>query len=136
MPSPFVVEGPAVILPARIAAGLERALHLDEYRIRVRGHDRDLDEVLAAWHGSALHWAGSASEQARFRAQFPSLDDLRNLPDALTAEDVAAHVNRTQHAIRKAAREGRLTGERIAGRWQFRPEDVAAWQATRKRGAA
>jgi hypothetical protein len=135
MPTPFLVDGPAVVVPARVAALLERALGLGEFRVRVRGQDRELDEVLLALHGSAAAWVEEQREQGEFRAGVTSVDDARNSPDPWSTEEVAATVDCTQHAVRKAARNRRLVGELVAGRWRFDPEDVGHWQATRKRGA-
>ncbi len=123
--SSLAIHGPGVFVPARIAAGLERALRLDEYRMRVRGADRQLDEVLLAVHVCALQWS----------VERRSVDDQRTLSDRWTTEEVAARVGITRHAVAAAAKAGRLVGERIDGRWTFEPDMVAIWRSNRRRGS-
>lgn len=123
-----------MFVPARIAAGLGRALNLDAYRVSVRGRDSELDAVLLAWHSTALQWVDDCRDQARFRMDGTGLDDRRNLADRWGTSEVAARTGCGSRAVTKAASEGRLVGEFIAGRWQFKVEEVAQW-AARKRGA-
>lgn len=136
MPSPFLVEGPSVLVPARVAALLERELKLDALRVRVRGRDRELDLILLAWHAVSAQWLGEQRDQACFRSGGNVFGELRKQPDHWSTEEVAALADCRTRTVTAAATAGRLVGEQVAGRWQFRPEDVAHWRATRKRGAA
>lgn len=134
MPSPYAIDGPGVFVPARIAAGLERALNLDAYRIKVRGADGELDEVLLAWHVSAARWVDEQRGQVRFLPGGSSFDDRRKLTEVLWGTgEVAARSGCTTRAVRAAAGSEQLAGSKPDGEWRFTPEDVAQWQATRKR---
>lgn len=132
----YATSGPVVVVPARTAALLERILRLDEVRVRLRGQDAEVDEVLLGWHAVAMQFATERADQARFRAPGTLGDGVRNSSDNWDVNEVAARSNCTTRAVRKAASEGRLVGEHVDGRWQFEPEAAANWVATRQRRAA
>ena len=130
----YAIDGPAVIVPARIALLLERHYRMERLRLEVRGRDAELDGVLAAWHAAAMQWspgsdAGSdaGTEMAGGSEPAGQSDPV----DPISASEVARSCGVSPRAVTKAASEGRLRGRLVAGRWTFHPDDVAAWVAVR-----
>jgi excisionase family DNA binding protein len=132
--SRFEVEGPAVLVPGRVAALLEKTLKLDTVRSQLRGADRETDEVLLAIRVTGLRWAEGRSAE-------PACDPASSVPKAsqvggrswMTARQVADELGVTSSAVTLAAREGRLAGEQVGGQWRFEVDDVAVWKARRSR---
>ena len=93
----------AVIVPARTAALLAKLLDLDRRRVEWRGSDAEVDAVLVAWREVALSFTAS------------QLND-RDCVAGFTPETAGgtAETDRIQ-----AARERRLDGRQVAGRWTF-----------------
>lgn len=62
-------------------------------------------------------------------SELSSMDTARKMPqhDHMTAQAVAAQKGITPAGVRLAAREGRLDGHRVDGRWTFDPADVESW---------
>ncbi len=131
--SRYVVDGPVVVIPAKIALLLERTLKLDELRIRVRGHNAEIDDVLSAWHAVAMQYTDevSASDPGS-RNDRPPEAGRESTQKPLTAQQVADRAGVADRAIRLAASEGRLNGRYDGGQWRFDPIDVAAYLATRR----
>ena len=133
----YATSGPVVVMPARVAALLERALRLNDLRIDVRGRDREVDEVLQAWHAVALQFIDDTREQRRFRVPGTVGDVPRNSSDNWDANEVAARLHLTPRGVRIAATKGQLHGVKDdAGRWWFEPEEVAEWATRRQRRTA
>lgn len=120
-----------IVIPWHLAGPLWRLADLEEVRQDVRGRHPDLDAVL--WR-----WAELAAQHPPRRRPATSLDGPSQ-PDGasteMTTAQVAARHSITTAAVTKAAREGRLPGRRVGDRWAFAPADVAAWAASRARGA-
>ena len=104
----YATDGPTVHIPARVAALLERALKVTEFRINVRGRDREIDEVLAAWHAVALQFVEDSREQGRFRGYGTVDDGVRNSSENWDANEVAARFDLTPRGVRIAATKGQL----------------------------
>lgn len=133
----YATSGPVLVMPARAAALLERALKVTEFRINVRGRDREIDEVLAAWHAVALQFVEDSREQGRFRGCGTVDDGVRNSSENWDANEVAARFDLTPRGVRIAATKGQLHGVKDdAGRWWFEPEEVAEWATRRQRRTA
>jgi hypothetical protein len=134
----FAVDGPAVIVPGRLALLLERHLRLDRVRLDVRGADAELDALLSSWHAVSLLYAERAVPASGQRGSSvdPTPEAGRRsdpMKDLLSAQDVADAVDVSSSAVRLAARQGRLAGQKVDGEWSFHRHDVAAWVATRQR---
>lgn len=132
----YAIDGPVVVVPARAALLLEKALKLDDFRMQHRGRDDQVDAVLTAWHAVAMQYVDEARDAATSRIG-SSLAPASEVPAPLEsvvllgASEVARDVGVTTRAVTLAANGGRLRGELFGGRWWFRPEDVRAWAETR-----
>lgn len=133
-------DGPVVVITGRVAAMLEHHLEqpLTDLRQRYRGKDAELDDALLGLHTAAVMFLDDV------RDGVSSADGTQRVPIAeppaqstvMSVTDVSDLVDLEPRTVRKAALEGRLDGRKIAGVWQFTSADVAAWRATRARGAA
>ena len=132
-----LVSTPFVMVPANVAALLEHHLPLTELRSRVRGHDPGIDDVLLGIRVAAMTY--TETYRARIDAATAGVGSTVARPPEgaakwITTREAADAVGCTDRAIRLAASEGRLHGEKDAdGRWRFSPEQVAAFAATRTR---
>lgn len=124
------LDAPAVVVPGRIAAWLERAARLGELRVAHRGRDPEIDAVLVALGTAAALWRQSraiacdvASEQAKQRADEPR--------SAMTTSEVAALLGITSSGVRYALADGRLSGRPSSGGWLIDPESVEHFRAVR-----
>jgi excisionase family DNA binding protein len=122
------LDGPVVVLGARVCAWLVRRLDLDSVRTAVRGIDPEVDAALMAISVASLAWrtrngCAPATEMAH-----------RPQPDAsseLTPSEAAARVGVSPQAIRKACATGRLPARRIGGRWVIAADDFELWKTRR-----
>lgn len=121
------VEGPAVVVPARIAAILERHADLSGLRVRTRGVDPEATAVLEALHVAALQWRGSATGTEEAAEAEPATDSKRWLSTGEAADLVGV----TARAIRKAIDEGRLEAVKVGGRKRISREDLEHYRAAR-----
>ena len=126
------------MVPARVATLLTRLLELDRRRVAWRGQDREVDEVLLAWHEVVL--AYRTTVVTRTCDETASDDDKPSQVVASSATRGSAAVARlagvTTAAVTLAARKRQLDGELIDGQWRFTTDAVAAWLASRKQAAA
>lgn len=120
-----------VVVPARSAFILERALGLNEFRIAHRGQDAELDQVLSALHQAALAYPNKILRSDRGTHPGTGQEPASH-SGVMTASDIARTLGITTRAVRRAATDGRLTGRYEGGQWRFTPEDAARWAATRK----
>ncbi|WP_138999465.1 helix-turn-helix domain-containing protein [Rhodococcus zopfii] len=137
MPAPRPTEhylhgdGHVVIVPARVAAWLERRVALNRVRIDARGLDPEIDAVLGALRISALVWRSAATGTE---------DTTPPEPDAtsnqwMSTTQAAIHLGITDRAVRKAIATGTLNAENTGGRWRIHRDDIAHYRATRPTGA-
>jgi excisionase family DNA binding protein len=124
-PSRYTLAGgEVVVVPARVAAWLDRNAGLDRLRIDHRGADAELDAVLCALRLAALVWRSSACGTSVAVAPEPGASWL-------STGEVAAALGITARGVRKAIAEGRLQATREDGRWRVAREDVEQWRAAR-----
>lgn len=112
-----------VYVPARICQLLESALPMAALRSRVRGNDREVDEVLrdiGLW-ASVVEGRADATDHAT--AARPALEWL-------TPGQAAARLGVAGDTVRRAIREQRLPAEKHDGHWRIRTTDLARY--TRK----
>jgi excisionase family DNA binding protein len=120
------IGAPAVVVPGRVAAWLERHADLTRLRIERRGQDPEVDAVLTALRLAAAAWRSSATGT-----------DSRNQPELapsspqVTTRDAADLLDMTPRGVVKAIAEGRLPAEQINGRWQITREDLEHFRASR-----
>ncbi|WP_157417546.1 helix-turn-helix domain-containing protein [Nocardioides sp. Iso805N] len=121
------VDGPAVLVPARIAAILERHADLTALRVRTRGVDPEASAVLEALRVAAMTWRGSATGTEGAPKPEPAQDSNQWLSTG-EAADLAGVTSR---AIRKAIEGGRLQATEIGGRYRISREDLEQFKAAR-----
>ncbi|MFB9238682.1 helix-turn-helix domain-containing protein [Plantactinospora siamensis] len=124
------VDGPAVVVPARVAAWLERAAQLRAVRAQHRGADPEVDAVLVALATAAAAWrttrhldTGHGIEQRK--------QPEPEAGSALTTTQAAHLLGITDRGIRAAITGGRLTAQRVGDRWHIQREDLEHYRAGR-----
>lgn len=136
------VTGPGLIVPARSALLLGRALKVDELRKQIRGRDAEIDEVLMGWHLVSLAERERMSAEAgcdrATTVASESQPDGESTRRLWSSAQVAAVADVSAAAVTRAAREGRLPGRSDGGRWQFHEDDAVVYieQVRRRRNGA
>jgi excisionase family DNA binding protein len=120
------VAAPIVILPARVAAWLERHAGLNDLRVRARGNDPEVDSVLQALHRASLHWRTTATGTS----QAPAPEEPAQSRYYSTTE-AAERLGITDRGVRLAIAEHRLPAISLNGRWRITPEDIAHFNAAK-----
>ena len=120
------VHAPVVIVPARIAAWLERHASLNEVRIRSRGADPEVDAVLAALRLAALTWRTAVTGSTN--APEPELPPQSKY---YSTSEAAERLGITDRAVRLAIAQNRLNATNLHGRWRITPEDIAHFKAAK-----
>lgn len=129
LPHLLGVDGPAVLVPARIAALLEAKANLSALRVRTRGVDPEATDVLEALHVAAMSWRGSAcGTEVAAEAEPAALSE-----SWVTTGEAADLVGISSRAIRKAIAEQRLPATEDGGRHRISREDVEHFRAARAR---
>jgi excisionase family DNA binding protein len=121
------LDGPAVLVPARIAAILERHADLTALRVRTRGVDPEASAVLEALRTSAMSWRGSATGTTDDTEAEPASESSQWVGTGKAAELAGV----TSRAIRKAIAETRLPATEVGGRYRISREDIEHYKATR-----
>lgn len=119
--------GMVVIVPARIAALLNRHAGLERFRLNNRGADPELDAVLVAFRMAELTWRNSVTGTAR--AAEPELDANYQW---LSTTQVATITGITDRGVRAAIKRGDLKAECTDGRYRISREQLAHWRAIRR----
>ncbi|MFE2110368.1 helix-turn-helix domain-containing protein [Kitasatospora sp. NPDC059463] len=118
------LDGPVVLIPARIAAWLDRHADLAQLRIQHRGSDPELDAVLVALRTAALAWRTAATGTPQRQQPAP-------LPKWLGTTAAADHLGLAPRTIRLACETGALPARQIDGRWRIALEDLQHYRAAR-----
>ncbi|MEH6794029.1 MAG: excisionase family DNA-binding protein [Rhodococcus sp. (in: high G+C Gram-positive bacteria)] len=121
------LAGVEVTVPGRVAAFLESRCNLQELRVSIRGHDRELDEALLAINLAALHWRNSATGTAE--APTPELPPRS---EWVSTTEAAGILCCTTRAVRKAIVENRLNATRVGRSYRINREDLEHFRAARK----
>lgn len=130
MPAPRPTEhylhgdGHVVIVPARVAAWLERRVDLNRVRIDARGLDPEIDAVLGALRISALVWRTSVNGTTPAEPAEP----VAASDQWVSTNQAAIHLGITDRAVRKAIAAGALPAENTAGRWRIHRDDIAHYR--------
>lgn len=120
------IDGPVVIVTARVCAYLNRYANLNRFREETRGQDAEVDGVLIAFGVAERKWRKSATGTRD--AAKPELDPSSTW---LSTTQAAGLAGVTDRGIRKAIAQGHLKAENIAGRWRINREDLTHYQANR-----
>lgn len=124
------VDAPIVVVPARVAAWLERHARLGELHAGNRGADPEVDAVLVALVLAARAWRMSATgrvEAAPTGTETPS----RQMNAAQAAEVIGV----SDRSIRRAITTGRLPARKVATCWVIEREDVEHYRAGHRAAA-
>lgn len=133
-PARYLVGGSprSVVVPARIARALDRAL-LDDYRKRARGMDAELDATLSALHVAGLEWAEHRATSGAGRTELPQIDSQTSSDgEDIDVATVAHQLGCTDRNVTDLLARGRIAGRRVHGRWLVAPEDLEGYLAERK----
>lgn len=128
-PAAYVHTGAVVVVPARIAAWLDRHADLRAIRTGHRGADAEVDSVLIALATAAAAWR--QTQQVPPPGTTLARDPEPAAPSPLTSTQAADLLGCTDRAIRRAAAEGRLSATKSAGRWRIEREDLEQHRAAR-----
>src|SRR4051794_16717822 len=121
------INGPAAVVPGRVAAWLNARGGLNELRMRIRGEDPEVDAVLVALSVAGTAWLTSACGTGD-----ASAPEVPPQSTWLTTTEAADRLGLTDRAIRLACSTGRLPAERAGGRWRISREDVEHYRAARQ----
>lgn len=120
------IDAPIVVVPARIAAWLERNLGLNQVRINARGADPEVDSVLNALRLAALTWRTTVTGSS----QAPEPEATRESKWYSTTE-AGERLGITDRAVRLAIKEKRLHATNLDGRWRLTTEDIEHFKAAK-----
>jgi excisionase family DNA binding protein len=120
------LDGPVVVVPARVAAWLCQRAQLDRIRADIRGLDPEVDSVLVALTVAAMQWRTSATGST----QAPEPEAAAQSP-WVSSTQAADLLGITARAVRLAIGEQRLPAEQVDGRWRIAREDVEHYRASR-----
>lgn len=121
------VDGPAVIVPGRVAALLERFADLTRVRVAVRGQDPELDAVLVAMRLVAAKWRATATGSPH-----PPAPEVAARSQWLSTTQAADILGVTDRAVRLAITEHRLNAQQVDRRWRISREDLEHFRAARR----
>ncbi|MDH6460886.1 excisionase family DNA binding protein [Micromonospora sp. A200] len=124
------LDGPTVVVPARVAAWLERTGNLWELRTRHRGADPEVDSVLVALATAAAIWrqqAGISSDHGTDQRKQPETET----GSPLTTTQAAHRLGITDRGVRAAIAAQRLNAQRVGDQWLIDREDLEHFRAGR-----
>ena len=120
------VDGPAVTVPARIAAVLEGHADLSALRVRTRGVDPEASSVLEALRYAAMSWRSTATGTARAPEPEPAASSRW-----LSTTQAADLLGLTPRAVVKAIAQGKLPATRVGNRHRISREDLEHYRAAK-----
>lgn len=130
-PSAYVHgDGAVVVVPARVAAWLERYADLRTLRTAHRGADPVVDGVLVALGVAAATWRQQAAGSVRGTDLAPSAEPVTC--SQLTTAEAGLLLGIGPRAVRKAIAERRLQAERHGDSWRIEREVVEHFRAARE----
>lgn len=125
------LDGPMVVVPARVAALLMRRAGLDDYHRAHRGEDPELDAVLVGLKTAAAAWRAMHVPSDSGSAVVELAAQQRPSPRQLSTAQAARALGISPRAVRQAIAENRLDAEVVGGRYVLTPDDVAHYRAKR-----
>jgi len=118
---------PVVVVPARVAAWLDRAAGLNRLRQQAVG-DPAVGNVLAAMALLSAHWATTAGVGRNPR----QIAEARPPLSVMTTTQAANSLGLSDRAIRLAIADGRLIASKnAAGQWRIARTDLEQYRAAR-----
>lgn len=120
-------DGRTVVLDWRFAAWLLQRAGLRELRVRVRGHDPEVDAQLMALTIAGLNWAASVNgNNSRKPAEITPPSEWMN------TQEVATVLNVGESRIRQLLRAGDIKGEQPGRTWRIHRTELEHYRAARK----
>lgn len=132
LPHLLGVDGPAVVVPARIAFLLESQAGLSSLRVRTRGLDPEATDVLEAIRNAAMAWREGLSGSAPSGTTVAPKAEPEPACEWVTTGKAADLLGITSRAIRKAIAEDRLPAEAVGGQHRIARTDLEHFRAARK----
>lgn len=123
-------DGPAVVLDARACAWLERNANLPALRVKVRGVNPYLADLLAEIAEVADEWRGSVGGSVVGTVVAPQPEPATPL-QWLGTRDAAVLLKVSTRAVVKAIAREHLPANRVGRVWQINREDLEHYRATR-----
>lgn len=125
------LDGLVVVVPARVAAWLDRYAGVAQLRIEHRGADPDVDSVLVALGVAALAWRNRHGLPADVGSD-PRNGAEVDAASPLTATQAAGLLGLSARGVRLACEQGRLRAHLDAGLWRIHREDLEHFRAGRR----
>lgn len=125
----YGLDGPVVVVPARVATWLLRRAGLEAYHREHRGIDPEVDAVITALKVADRASRGSVGTDCGTNAD-PTGSGPADSTWLNTAE-VARALGISARGVRKAVATGRLRARQVGGVHVFSPEDVGKFRARR-----
>ena len=129
------LAAPLGLVTPELAHHLEKMLHEEAARARRGGYvlpDCVVDH-LATVRKLAAAYRAQVTDANDGNVSFAS--DVPAPRSTMSVQDLSGAAGVSDHGVREAARRGRLTGQRVGGRWRFDETDALAWLSSRN-GAA
>ena len=118
------VEGPVVIVPARVAAYLKRRIPLDQLRIDARSlNDEEIYYVLSSLHRAALAYDPTPAVTSE-------VAPTREPGSTLNTTEAASLLHLTARGVRDACEKGRLEAHQDQGRWRITRSAIQRYRDT------
>jgi excisionase family DNA binding protein len=120
------VDGPAVLVSARITAILERYADLSALRVRTRGVDPEATQVLVNIRAAAMSWRGTATGTT-----VAAIEELAAGLELLSTAQAADLLGVSRRGIGQAITRRKLPATRVGRVWRVSREDVEHYRAAR-----
>jgi excisionase family DNA binding protein len=120
------IDGPVVVVSARVCAYLNRYAGLNRFRVDHRGDDTEVDAALFAFRIAELRW-----REAVTGTKMAAKPELSASSQWLSTTQAAGITGTTDRGIRKAIASGHLKAENVAGRWRIDRENLTHYQTAR-----
>lgn len=123
------LDGPVVVVPARVATWLLRRAGLEAYHRDHRGLDPQVDAIIVALKVADRTWRASVGTDLG-----TDTDGTGPGPAGcpwLSTTEAARRLGITDRAVRKAIAAGRLRAQWVGGVHALDPADIEHYRATR-----
>ncbi len=125
------VDGPCVVVPARVAALFVARAGLADFHVQHRGLDAEVDAVLVALKVAAAAWRARHVSSDRGTSRADGLVESARSPQWLSTTATARLLGITPRAVVKAIDTDRLPAQWASGRWWIDPADIEHYRAQR-----
>ena len=123
----FGLGGPVVVVSGRVAAILNHKAKLDDFRVKVRGIDPELDASLAALKFVAEQWRTSATGSPE-----APVAEAAASSEWVSTSQAGNDLHVTDRAIRLAIKEGRLEARQVGRAWRIHREELQHFKEVQK----